>query len=164
MKQSTQSIQDYNWLTSHRFMTFDPGVHTGWALFDDSVIPMDTGLFSVVSGKAINEETVLKNLGLQFESVVCRFSPEFTVIENAEFRESRKGRVSAASGALGLLQKIIGGYVMISDNPILIRAQMWKGNMDDTAVDQRVVRSIEREYRRHETEAVGIGLAIFGRL
>jgi len=148
------------------FLSIDPGVNTGWAYWKRGVkVPAKTGIFRIDKDDKTPIEK-LKTLAHNYRKLVDFFCPGAIIIEDCEYRgNSRKGQASAASGALALLSKIVGGYAMMPERPtILIPAIQWKGNLPGTVVDQRVHRETGIHYREHEREAVGIGLHVWERL
>lgn len=153
---------DYKWVRRERFISIDPGVNTGWALFTGESIPENTGVFRTDPDDKTTTEKLF-TLKTCFNNLLDSLDPDILVIEDCEYRSSHKGIVSAGSGALSLLSKIVGGYAMLSRCPvILVPAMAWKGNLPEKAVRRRVVTATNTQYREHEQEAVGIGLSIFG--
>lgn len=154
-------MNEIRWVRAHRCLTVDPGIHTGWALFNRRFSPSDSGVFSVPNDTT--QERRLFELGRLFLDVIMNTEPDVIVVEDAEYRSgSRKSRASQAHGSLSLLMKIVGGYSMMYDSVLLLPAREWKGNLSDEAVARRVFLTLRRQYRQHEQEAVGIGLAIYG--
>lgn len=142
-------------------LTIDPGVNTGWAVWQDSSPePLFTGVFSAPEGN--NFEGKIMYLMLQFRNLIQMYEPELTVIEGVEQLGSSKSRAAGASGALIKLAYIVGVYCATARFFKLMNAHEWKGNMDDKGVSMRVKRRLGKDYRRHEVEAVGIGLAVRG--
>jgi hypothetical protein len=155
------NIKDFKWILHHHYMTVDPGVNTGWCYVRRNSAPI-TGVFR---GEChMNHSGQLNCLGIKFRQVIDAYRPKVVIIEDSEFRPgSRKGQVSAASGALLLLSKIVGGYTMLADIPVLMPAYVWKGNLPEEVVARRVYKATGKQYREHEQEAVGIHLALAGR-
>ena len=161
-------ITELNWIIKYRFMTVDPGVITGWAMFDGIAAPTATGLIKAGESVKIDVHR-LQSLAEQYRRIIEVYKPDIVVIEDAEFRPgSGTSRKSVASGALALLEKIVGGYVMLSGRCVLLPAYAWKGSLPDTSenpvVSKRIVSATGIQYREHERDAVGIGLAIWQRL
>lgn len=150
----------------HNFMTFDPGVNTGWAHWDsrDTLYPAHTGIFHA-PGPETPMETRLRFLYTRFRELIDRYDPNFTVIEGTEDWGTAKSRASSQSGALQLLSYIVGGYGALSPAFIIRMPKEWKGGLNDKALELRIARALKQKpggavYVEHIREAVGLGLSM----
>jgi hypothetical protein len=149
----------------------DPGVNTGWAYWNGKRLPERTGVFRCVSRKnrVVDFYEQLNDLWLQWYNVVSFLTPRHVVLESSEWRpDSVKSTIAERKGDLRKLAVITGGYCAIANRLgatwELVHAVTWKGQLTDAALRAQLKVLIKREYRRHEQEAVGIGLWKAGEL
>jgi len=139
-------------------LTVDPGFGgTGWAFWKGDDSPL-TGVFK--------PEDLMNGFAL-FDDLLTRMKPELAIIEDCEvWGGSGKSVAAVNSGALFVLQALLGGYAGICFSHGIafqfIKAKKWKGQLPDTAVDKRIFRINGQKYRHHESSAVGIGFSIAG--
>jgi hypothetical protein len=172
-----------------RVATVDPGFNgTGCALFktlSPGVIsyPDDTSLIKPIaeirarpkSNPNYYEELVI-NIAGQFSLLLTQWDVRHVAIETPKlFGSSAVSHASAAGGDLFRLTYLVGwlacrGYNYTVEPTILFTANEWKGEMGKEAVDRRICRAYERTYtkggmfKNHVSDAVGMGLALVGKL
>jgi len=165
MKDSEGNDIDPGWWQISRFLSLDPGVNTGWSIFDAEPVPEFSGIIRAPDRFGSAERLIC--LRDKLMEIINKYQPTLTVIEDAEFRNYPTGRASAASGSLELLTKIVGAYIVLCPEPTMVRAAQWKGQLPTLILEQRIKRAMGREIgdmREHEREAIGLGLAVRGEL
>jgi len=154
-------------------LTVDPGIGgTGLAAFKRGVI-CKTELITPSSGCENWFEKCL-DITNRFEDFVEVWNPEFAIIEfPGLWSGSATSQASAAKGDLFKLTMLIGMLVQTMqfyeggdrrDRISLVSPQQWKGQMSKAVVDRRIKRAINQEFPNHVGDAVGIGLALMGKL
>jgi len=156
------------------FMTIDPGDNTGWAIWLDKKL-ITSGVFKNKFHES--DEVRLLQMHHHFYSVLHGFNLlrpyntiEVVYIEGVSiWAGSLKSITAATSGKLTRLFYLVGVYMTIcweqKARPEVILPQRWKGQMDKLAVKKRVKRAIDMEFKTdHETDAVGMGLHLLGKL
>lgn len=155
-------------MSVEKVLCVDPGVNTGWAYWErfrtdlNDWAPTATGVFR--AGVNPSTEKRLKILNGSFVDVVRTTGAVFVYLESSGYwDQSARSRKSVASGSLVLLTMIVGGYVALSPSVHLVSPSRWKGSLSVDQLKRRIRRAIPgANYREHEREAVGIGLAVRG--
>jgi hypothetical protein len=158
-------------MTLRKTLTVDPGMHTGWAYWNEHNTPELTDLFyfKPERGRVTKLYMQLSSLWQHFAAVLKVCEPDEVIIENnALWWGNAKSVVAEQSGALHTLTLLTGGYCLQCENYnarwSLVQPQKWKGQLTDDALKAQIKILINREYRHHEQEAVGIGLWKMGKL
>ncbi len=143
-------------------MAIDPGINTGWALWDGDII-RDSGVIRRKKDKTLTEEKIYEDLYNKFYDVICNRIVQLTLIEDSQYR----GDPTKAKSIIKL-SKIIGIYMAVCFDygryPKLIHYSQWAGNMSAEMVKRRVKIATGKTYREHECDAVGMILAHQGLL
>lgn len=149
------------------FLTVDPGEHTGWAYWSGTNKPL-TGQIRPAKTREL-EPGLIHHWG-EFKALLASCRPCTVIIEGVEIWEgSLVSMTSAKRGNLFKLAYLVGGYTQIANSKNIeveiIPARRWKGQLTKDAVRSRVKRFNGQLYRTdHITDAVGIGVAIMGKL
>lgn len=157
--------------TWDRVLLVDPGIGgTGWAYWLEITRPGEASL-PFLSGSKTPKKTgfdAVENLWAWFDGVVDVLRPKIVVIEYPElWSSSGLSQGSAAKGDLFKLTYLIGGFGRIVAErtrkaPVLVSPTKWKGQLPKRVVNARIKLSLGKKYGNHESDAVGIGLAIQG--
>ena len=149
--------------------SIDPGIHTGWALWKGTEL-IESGVFTVPGSKAHERfETRLMYLCtmLSMQSISMPWGSLVEVhMEGVEHHGSVAGIAAERSGATQKLAYIVGAYLHalgVLTRCYLHKPHEWKGQLSDHAVDRWVEDVMDRGFKRHEVEAVGLGLYLQGR-
>lgn len=155
-------------------LTVDPGMSTGWALWD--ITTQGVVKYGQIRLDHVNLEADLTALFDRFRdintSVNLRAGQSITRVcieYPGMWQNSFTSHTSAASGDLVKLAAIVGGFAAIAHEwqtgITLISPQRWKGQMSKEAVKARVERELGiQERSSHINDALGIGLFLFKRL
>ena len=155
-------------------LTIDPGIrHLGWAYWKELRRPAKKAVAPTESGvqrneKGIPQEACVANLTAWLASFAHINEVKHVVLEYPQlYSASAKSLGSSERGDLFILTYLIGGLaeqvrLKCVNGPILVYPREWKGQMGKDVVDRRIKRALKKEYRDHESDAVGIGLAIQG--
>jgi len=157
------------------FMTIDPGDNTGWSLWENKKL-IKSGMFKSKFHEF--EEVRLLEMHRQFSDLISvqrllfPYAPiDVVYIEGVSvWGGSMKSVNAATSGRLTRLFYVVGVYMSIcwsykNIRPEVIYPQRWKGQMDKKAVAMRVYRVLKKTFKTdHETDAVGMGLHVIGKL
>jgi hypothetical protein len=148
-------------------LTVDPGMHTGWAMWDGTLMPVVDAFH--VGNKTVNrDEDKLAWLWNAFEDLITKTKPKLVIIEGVEYWQGNfKSDVSARNQDLVKLSYLAGGYGLICTKKKIpwafVPAPKWKGQMNKEATMLRVRRATGQTYvGSHRTDAVGIGLSFMG--
>ncbi len=106
-----------------------------------------------------------------FCGIVDHLSPKIIVIEFPElWSSSAASQASAGRGDLFKLTYLVGAFGEIcrqvtNGRPVLISPAKWKGQLTKKAVHARIKRALGgTKYPEHIADAVGMGLAVQGKL
>ena len=165
-----------------RVLTVDPGLRTtGWAFWDeiergtkDAQVPTATGIITFPKSRDWEECCVSAPTLLQ--SVLAKHNVKHLVLEFPQLWSG--SATSMASGSRGDLFKLcylVGAFGecfsyhsdlrhLNDHRSIKIEPQEWKGQLTKRTVDRRIARALDAQYPEHISDAVGIGLAIQGKL
>lgn len=164
-----------------RALCVDPGLTgTGWAFWNVLRIrphrdvrpgePDQMGLLT--TGRGSYEARMTRLVGL-FGSVVAATQARELVLESPEvWGGSSKSYASATSGDLLKLVALVGAFHWeffrrTGEQPVLVTPTRWKGGMPKDTVMRRIARAFGKRTCRfpdHIADAVGMGLAVMGRL
>jgi hypothetical protein len=146
------------------WVSIDPGVHTGYAVW--------TGAGLRTTG-VVCEPDIDERFEGRLRRLVCTLRDTLPLgmlaahIEGVEHHGSAAGIAAERSGSTQKLAYIVGAITYMLEQRgtrvTLHRPSMWKGQMTDSAVDLRVHEELGARFRRHEVEAVGLGLWALGR-
>lgn len=103
----------------------------------------------------------MNNLILNLAQLYC--GNEFmTVIEGVEHHDSVKGIAAERGGAAHKLSYIVGAYAATAWEHLsevwIVPPSRWKGQLPDSVIDKRLLEDTGRTFRRHEAEAVALGM------
>ena len=148
-----------------KLLSIDPGMNTGWASWGISNKPESSGIFRV-QRKVLTEYKRLVFLWDEYSTLLLLIKPNHVAIESAStWGMSKKSLVSTMAGSLDILNRLIGGYLALTNEVLpraeveLISPQRWKGQLTEVAlrsIIQKVLKD-NQYYRQHELEAVGLG-------
>lgn len=147
-------------------LTVDPGMHTGWAFWDGTLIPMVDAFHAPASIKRDEEKLIW--MWKRFEAYINGTKPSSVIIEGVEYWQGNfKSDVAARNQDLVKLAYLAGGYGQICARAEIpwsyLPAPKWKGQLDKEATMLRVKRANGQTYvGTHRTDAVGIGLSFMG--
>ena len=148
-------------------MTIDPGWNTGIAVWDGDILDEVTTIIEPRCNKALDESVRLQWMWDEFHFISKRIKPDECVMEDAEtWAGSARSAAAATRGNTFTLAKLIGGYgLMCGVKWSVISVREWKGQLTKTATAARVEMALGRKFKTdHETDAVGIGLHLWGTL
>lgn len=84
------------------------------------------------------------------------------------YSSSAKSMKSAFKGDLIFLAELSGVFLAeasrFTPNAHILLPREWRGNMKDEVVVRRIQRATGQTFREHESDAVGIGLSVLGKL
>lgn len=148
-----------------KILTIDPGMNTGWAMWQYGDEPISTGVFrqAKFKNKVLPLRAQLNSLWEQFGMLMLQLRPDEVIIESAGFWPgASKSHAALFSGDLTKMLLLIGGYCHKASSVRipweLVEPSKWKGQLTETALHARIERRIGKTFRQHEQEAVGIGL------
>lgn len=152
-------------------MTVDPGMNTGWAFWLDKEQPQASGVFRFrkIKNSTTTVTVQLQEMWMQFDNLLSFLKPKYVILENnAWWPGDTRSLAAVRSGDLRKLTLLTGGYCLQA-NRIgalweMVEPVTWKGQLTDTALGAQILEITGKEYRKHEQEAVGIGLWKAGRL
>jgi len=150
-------------------LSIDPGVNTGWCVWEDK-IPREWGCITEPDSNKRAElpqriKSMVLNLSETLDWVIEKLP--LVIIEGTEFWESSsRSRTSARSGSLQFLSMLVGAYCQAFSiwgcNVKVISPRQWKGNMPDKLVRDRANTILAEhggglEKVIHTCCAIGIG-------
>jgi hypothetical protein len=141
-------------------------MHTGWAFWDGTLIPMVDAFHVPASFR--QDENKLTWAWDCFMALLTKLKPTQVIIEGVEYWQgSFKSDVAARNQDLVKLAYLAGGYghaCARKGTPwVFLPAPQWKGQLDKEATMLRVKRANGQTYvGSHRTDAVGIGLSFMG--
>jgi len=157
-------------------ITVDPGWNTGMAYWIGDYTPLVFVIKEPPKRKKIKlEPTRLAYMFTEFKSFLMSKKVKLCVIEGVELWAGNvRSMTSASRGDLFALAYIVGGYLSICQQ-LGIRTKLvyprgnkakekirWKGQLDNEALDERIMMINGVTYKEHVREAVGIGFSIMG--
>jgi len=172
--------QDRKGQPLERVICVDPGLGgTGWALFEsistgDKKLeaPVLTGVIEAPRNEKWDNRvwSVCSSFGgVLASAMTANVVIEFPVL----FSGHAKSQSSAARGDLFKLTYLVGGIAQVARQatgnlPILITPSEWKGQLPKDVVIARIKKAYGKKAdeftKDHEADAVGMGLALQGRL
>lgn len=156
-----------------REMFVDTGRHTGFAVFEnDQKAGVD---FNPATGGFTSRDTdlyaYLDTMARILLDALSTYKPDRVWLESAEFwgEESEVSEQAVKQWDLFKLQTMVGVYYAVMRSCKiecrLIFAREWKGQLTKDATKKRVFRATGKYYPNdHITDAVGMGLSIYGQL
>ncbi len=155
------------------FITIDPGLPTGWALFrkNGSLFPLAHGTWAASKGTWVEK---VNHVGMQFRQTkresLCDADEAY--VEEPKFWTSSTGMGAAQSGSLIKLA-MLTGYLIAQLHLFKVRVQLvpiqkWKGGLPKAVTSRRVERFLGvnpcqwKGVTHHQWDAIGIGLHVRG--
>lgn len=172
-----QAKDDRTW---GKVLFVDPGIIGSGCAFWDEVVR--AGITKPASEPQITEGHNPKDSKLSwdiradvlcawFNGVIHTLEPQIVVIEFPElWSSSPVSQASAGRGDLFKLAYLVGAFGEIvrhqtGTGPVLISPAKWKGQLTKKAVHARIERALgDVKYPEHIADAVGMGLAVQGKL
>jgi hypothetical protein len=152
-----------------KVLTVDPGIHTGFAYWQNDLYPKFSQFNVRTKQKNLRtEEQQLSDLNIQFGATLAIYLPKLVLIEGVEFWEgSMKSLASAKRQNLSKLAYIVGMYssecLHYGIEFRIIPARVWKGQMTDDILARKIFNLNKKEYpTEHILNAVGIGFSTMG--
>lgn len=153
-----------------KFMTIDPGVNMGFAVFSpDQVTPIDTHLIKVPKdSKWLATKAIVFSGTKKFLEQWKAKELQHCFIEQPQFFSSALGLVAAKSDALLKLIHI-AAITEYQANELNIETKMlrivdWKGQLSKEQVSWRIGKILGASFPNHIADAVGMGLYLKGEL
>lgn len=151
-------------------LTIDVGFHTGICLTVNGKIE-DTGLIveHVKNKKQPIGERILDMSQRLMAQIVDYGVIDLCIIEGVQiYASSEKSMVAASAGdAIGLAY-LAGSYSTLLGfhgiQSAIINPRDWKGSMNKDIVERRILRALNQKFKDHVEDAVGMSLAIRGKL
>ncbi len=170
-----RSTEDGRWF---RILFIDPGITgSGCAFWKELVRKADGKASPPDITEVLSPPTKdswpsrVRMLSAWMHGLVHSLLPTHIVIEFPElWSGSAISQASASTGSLFKLTYLVGAYGEIARDhigrePVLVSPNTWKGQLSKVAVKARIARALDNEeYREHIADAVGMGLAVQGRL
>ena len=150
-------------------MSVDPGLNTAYAIWDEDIELIDTGVFRIRSGKYTSEKK-LCDLWRSFNAITRKSKITECCIEGVQvWMGSTRSVTAASTGKLMLLSYLVGGYCHICHlegiSFRIINPTEWKGQMSKEVVKRRVERALGQNFdNEHIVDAIGLGLSTWGDL
>ena len=155
--------------TDKSMITVDPGVNTGWVYWlPNSYLPCGSGVLRCAP-LIKNKMEKLADMWHKFHFVLIKYRPSIVVIEGVQlWASSLESVTSAKRGDSFFLSYIIGGYAheayKQSIEFVILTPNEWKGQQTKEAIDYKINATLSNKYRDHESDAVGMGLALRGKI
>ena len=150
-------------------LTVDPGVNTGWAIFNNDPEDVKPVAFGVLRITSIREVALRMKLAYEFRRHTCRYAIDTMIIEGVRsWGSSSTSSAATASGDLFYLAHLIGNIECAFFSRVkdirLPSVGEWKGQLPKEVVRKRVERITGISPPEHACDAVGIGLWHKGKL
>jgi len=146
-------------------MFVDPGFFTGITFFEDGFQTIQLELSKDTKEAQLKDKHI--ELWKDFKSIINLKDPQKVYFEDVTVRDDQQSLVSAKSGNLLKLDRLLGGYQAICtmlDIPYsTIRVVDWKGNMNDEQVQHRIKWLTGLEFDSpHVADSFGMSLNEMG--
>lgn len=157
------------------FITVDPGMNIGWALWDSSqrkelTSPIESGAVVPTSGREWQQSVNWSHAMFKAEllRLVNAFHIELAIMEYPAFFEdatvvAKEGNLVKLCCSAGM---VMAAFCELGIPLFFVEVRTWKGQMKKDAVENRIRKRLP-DYKwksSHEMDAVGIGLHAKGLL
>ena len=147
-----------------RFLSIDPGIDFGWAMWGKGKPPILTGVETAPAGKEYHQRA--DRTMASFNQLLERLEPELVVCEWPSLMTGERGGVTVRSGSLVKLAFIVGRMAEATTlrhiRFELVAVNTWKGQLSKSVVEYHLNHILGKEVmstiQSHAVDATGIGL------
>lgn len=155
------------------FITIDVGFNTGLAVTRDGDIAETFLIKERTVTKTKDVATRIHGMCSDLHDWIYQMKRNYNItlafIEGVQiYSSSMKSMASASSGDTIGLAYMAGAYMEICNRfgiiPYIVNPRDWKGSMNKDIVHARILRATGTKFQEHVADAVGMSLAVRGRL